>query len=63
MAERTCKNDSVFASCDEFICSKCGIHLTDWGKIEIESNDDTEPWIKEYSFRYCPNCGRRVEET
>ena len=57
----TCKNENKYASCDEFICSECGIHLADWSTIEIETDDGTY-WDIEYSFKYCPNCGRKVEE-
>lgn len=57
----TCRNESVYASCDEFICSECGIHLIDWRKVDVEYDDGTE-WYGEYSFKYCPNCGRKVEE-
>lgn len=57
----TCRNESQYASCDEFICSECRIHLADWSRIEVETDDGKE-WDIEYSFKYCPNCGRKVEK-
>ena len=41
---------------DEFICSKCGIHLEEWVRVVIdEDRDDT--YYYEYAFYFCPNCG------
>lgn len=43
---------------DQFICSKCGIHLQEWIKVE----DEEDGWYSEYEFKYCPNCGRKIME-
>lgn len=47
-------NISPFAG-NDFVCSGCGIHLTDWmwfcdGKL-----------VDYYNFNYCPNCGAKVK--
>ena len=47
-----------YASCDQFICSKCGIHLQDWVRMDDEYDDI----VHEYEFKYCPNCGLPIEE-
>ena len=41
---------------DEFVCSKCGIILEDWSRVEIDE-DDGERTNHEYVFCFCPNCG------
>ena len=48
-----------FAEVDEFRCEKCGIHLEDWHSVEVDL-DDGEKSYHEYTFRYCPNCGRKI---
>ena len=45
---------------DEFVCSKCGIILEDWSMVEIDE-DDGERTNHEYVFRFCPNCGAKME--
>ena len=41
---------------DEFICSKCGIHLEEWVRVVIDEEvDDT--YYREYAFKFCPECG------
>lgn len=47
---------------DEFVCSKCGIILEDWSRVEIDE-DDGERTNHEYAFRFCPNCGAKMGET
>lgn len=44
---------------DEFVCSKCGIILEDWSRVEIDE-DDGERTNHEYVFRFCPNCGAKM---
>ena len=39
---------------DEFICSECGIYLTDFLRIE-----DTACY--EYTMKYCSNCGAKMD--
>ena len=45
---------------DEFVCSKCGIILEDWSRVEIDE-DDGERTNYEYVFRFCPNCGVKLK--
>ena len=48
-----------YAETDQFVCSECGLHLQDW--IHIVDTDDTEDsTLSEYTFKYCPNCGRKI---
>lgn len=47
-------NLSEVAGCDEFICKECGIHLTNWERV------DGNMWAEEYEFKFCPNCGKVV---
>lgn len=56
------KNTSEIAHCDRFICEKCGIHLKDWARVEIEEYEDgyKDEGLYEYEFEYCPNCGAKV---
>lgn len=55
--ERTCRNVSEWHEVDEFVCSECGIKLTDWVEV-IE--DEEQAFRFEYAFKYCPSCGARV---
>lgn len=54
----TCLNESDLFDSDEFICSECGIHLTDWVKIESDDSDEEER--SDYLLCYCPNCGKKI---
>lgn len=49
-----------YAEQDQFICSKCGIHLQDW--VRIDEDDYEDEIVHEYVFRFCPNCGKKLEE-
>lgn len=49
-----------YADCDEFVCSKCGIHLGEWVKVSIDEDYDDEIH-SEYVFKYCPNCGAKIK--
>ena len=53
--DETCRNITEENPVDDFVCSKCGIHLYDWIR------KDDEDWY-EYEFKYCPNCGAKVVE-
>lgn len=58
----TCENAGEdYAECDQFVCSKCGIELQDWHRVERDM-DDGEVSYHEYTLRFCPNCGRRIME-
>lgn len=49
-----------YADCDQFVCSNCGIELQDWTRVERDL-DDGEITHYEYTFRYCPNCGAKMD--
>ena len=57
----TCRNIAEdYADVDQFVCSKCEIELRDWSKVE--SDEDTgDKNFCEYTLKYCPNCGRRID--
>lgn len=58
----TCNNiGEDYAEVDQFVCSKCGIEIQDWHRVERDM-DDGEVSYHEYAFRYCPHCGRRIVE-
>ena len=46
---------------DQFVCSECGIELQGWVRVERDE-DDGEVSCHEYTLRYCPQCGARVDE-
>lgn len=48
-----------YADCDQFICSRCGIHLQDWNLIEDDYEDGI---VHEFVFNFCPNCGAWIRE-
>lgn len=56
--QETCENLSD--NFDEFICSKCGYQNDDMN--ESKADDDGEVNHYDYQFKYCPNCGRKVED-
>lgn len=62
--DNTCTHIGDIAQCDQFICSKCGIHLEDWRMLVEEEYDYgyTEMANYEYEFKFCPNCGRKIVE-
>ena len=41
-------------------CPECGIGLQDWHRVERDEDDDIS--FHEYEFRYCPNCGAKLDE-
>lgn len=56
----TCTNDAKdYAEFDQFVCSRCGIHLEDW-KL-IDESDIDNGITHDYVFKFCPNCGARVK--
>ena len=55
-----CHNESEVADCDEFICSNCHIHLEGYAWVDID-DDDGEKTYHEFSCRFCPQCGAKVE--
>lgn len=53
-----CNED--YADCDQFVCSECGIELQDWHSVERDE-DDGDIIYHDYVFRFCPNCGAKME--
>jgi DNA-directed RNA polymerase subunit RPC12/RpoP len=61
--EKTCYNyNEDYVDCDQFVCSECGIELQDWHKVERD-DDDGEISYHEYTFQYCPHCGRKIKSS
>ena len=58
--EKKCHNENRdYDSCDQFVCSNCGIELQDWHRVERDEDGDIT--YHEYEFNYCPNCGAKME--
>ena len=58
--EKKCHNENRdYDSCDQFVCSNCGIELQDWHAVE--RSEDGDITFHEYEFKYCPNCGAEME--
>lgn len=55
-----CKNLGEGDIRDQFVCSNCGIELQQWVKVERDLDYDDEEY-SEYWFRYCPNCGKKID--
>lgn len=56
---KKCHNENRdYDSCDQFVCSNCGIELQDWHAVE--RSEDGDITYHEYEFKYCPNCGARI---
>lgn len=56
-------NISKFNHYDDFVCSSCGIILSDWVQSEYEYDENYN--VKQvkhpkYKFKYCPNCGKKI---
>lgn len=49
-----------YSDVDEFRCSECGLHLEDWVKHVYDEELDEE-FIKEYTFKHCPECGAKID--
>ena len=66
--QETCKNigdkENPLYEADQFVCSKCGIQLEDWVSIYYDYDFGYPPdKIEcEYIFKFCPNCGRKIED-
>ena len=57
--EYYCENEAEVY--DDFQCSECGLIMVD--NERCEANDDAGMFdMYEFSFDYCPRCGRRVKE-
>ena len=55
----TCHNLAAVADCDQWICSHCGINLTEWAKVVFDE-DTNDTTYHEYCFKFCPECGHKV---
>ena len=51
------KNVTPFHPADEFICSECGIAFKEMSEYIIE--DDV---YREFYFKFCPNCGAKMDK-
>ena len=56
-------NISKFNHYDDFVCSSCGIILSDWVQSEYEYDENYN--VKQVKhpkckFKYCPNCGKKM---
>ena len=61
LVPKKCHNENHdYAERDQFVCSNCGIELQDWLRVEHEDNGYTT--YHQYKFKYCPNCGAKVDE-
>lgn len=55
------ENISELNPVDGFECSKCGIMLEGWTRVEIDEHDMDKSHC-EYYFDFCPNCGADMRE-
>jgi endogenous inhibitor of DNA gyrase (YacG/DUF329 family) len=62
MKDNETRNISELHPVDGFKCAKCRIDLRDWSRIDFDEEDGYEEFVKEYEFRFCPNCGRPIVE-
>lgn len=60
LEEETCTNESEYNLVDGFECSNCGIIIENYNEIEIDEDYPEDRCMKEYTPRYCPNCGRKI---
>lgn len=51
------ENVTPFHPADEFICSECGIAFKEISEYIIE--DDV---YREFYFKFCPNCGAKMDK-
>ena len=56
MEENETRNISELHPTDGFHCLKCGVDLRDWSRIEF---DDSDEFVHEFEFKFCPNCGKK----
>ena len=48
--------------CDAFVCSNCGIRLKGWYR-ELGYAPKDQYGVTDFDFKYCPNCGRKLQPT
>lgn len=44
---------------DEFICSECGLIMRDFEEILVDEENDECHY--EFEFKYCPQCGAKMD--
>ena len=54
------KNVTEAHPVDEFICSECGAIFRDVPLIVIDE-DDGDEYYYEFTFKYCPRCGAKID--
>lgn len=65
---KTCKNIgdefNPLHEVDQFVCSRCGIHLEDWCRVvyDYDHGISRDKTFYEYVMEYCPHCGAKVAE-
>ncbi len=59
--DKITKNISEFHDVDGFKCARCGTEIIDYSRREIDEDTGEETHF-EYSMKYCPECGRKVED-
>lgn len=52
--------ENLAAHTEQFICSKCELHLEDFTQ-QIYDEDEDETYSTDFDFFYCPRCGKKVE--
>ena len=53
-------NESDMRITDEFCCSECGLICKEIDRYEYDA--DADDWhCYEFDFRYCPNCGAKMD--
>ena len=56
--QETTKNVSDRSPFDYFKCQKCDIYLADYVRIMHRAG---VPEVWAYKMKYCPECGRKIE--
>lgn len=59
-AKETTRNISGRNPIDKFVCEKCGFMVDGWTAFNYEDETD-DRFDYEFAFKYCPDCGRKVE--
>lgn len=52
------RNETEMHPADEFICSECGICFREMASYDLE--DDV---YREFYFKFCPNCGAKMDRS
>ena len=57
----TTRNISGRNPIDKFVCEKCGFMVDGWTAFNYEDETD-DRFDYEFAFKFCPDCGRKVEK-